>query len=214
MTTLTASWFQLLHSLHPLYILRRLHGPDCFTFSTLWTRQPTVFQHLTMLLFNSKVSWIAKIYTASMEQKSFYWPRLPVFLQAQHQNDLWAISFVLTMNICELCCHWRNIVSISGSIGSWPRMKYVQRLFKCIAHWVGNTRKRHRALPGKIRNIFGVIYIIQSSAVITWSNLSWIYSQHCTNSSRTSIRIGTHNRRPIPDLGYLFWVDWGKLPAL
>ena len=42
-----------------------------------------------------------------------------------------------------------------------------------------------------------VIWCIQSSAVITWSNLSQFYTQHSTDSSRTWIRLGTNNRNPI-----------------
>ena len=44
--------------------------------------------------------------------------------------------------------------------------------------------------------------IIQSRAVITGSNSS----QNCNCSSRASIRLGTHNRQPIPRPGEL-WAD-------
>ena len=67
--------------------------------------------------------------------------------------------------------------------------------------------------------------IIQLSAVITQSNLSGYYTKYCDQfitilnaalwySSRTWIRLETHNRHPIPRLGCLLWRYWRKLTAL
>ena len=55
--------------------------------------------------------------------------------------------------------------------------------------------------------------IVQSSAVITRSNLSW---WHCDNRSKTKIRPQTHNRHPIPRprgraMGCVLWGFWRKL---
>ena len=40
--------------------------------------------------------------------------------------------------------------------------------------------------------------LLESGTVITRSNLSWCYIQHCNDSSRTYIRFWTHKRHPIP----------------
>ena len=38
-----------------------------------------------------------------------------------------------------------------------------------------------------------------------WSNLSRFYAHHCTDSSRTWVKIETHNRHPILDLTGELW---------
>ena len=39
---------------------------------------------------------------------------------------------------------------------------------------------------------------LQSRAIIIQFNLSWCYTQHSNDSSRTYIRLETHNRHPMP----------------
>ena len=61
--------------------------------------------------------------------------------------------------------------------------------------------------------------VIQSSAVITRSNLSWYCIWHCDNNSRKWIRVSKHNRHPIPRrhgraMRCRLWGFWRKSTAL
>ena len=67
--------------------------------------------------------------------------------------------------------------------------------------------------------IFIFIFYIQSSAVITRSNLLWYCHWHCNDWGRTEIKLQTHNRHPIPHphgraMGCLLWGFERKLTAL
>ena len=48
--------------------------------------------------------------------------------------------------------------------------------------------------------------VVQSSAVVTRSNLSQFYTQHCTDSSRTQFILEKHNRHPFLGLTGEIWV--------
>ena len=55
-----------------------------------------------------------------------------------------------------------------------------------------------------------LVSVVQSGAVVTRSSLSQIYTQHCTDSSRTEFILEKHNRHQIPrpkgrDMGCLLW---------
>ena len=51
-----------------------------------------------------------------------------------------------------------------------------------------------------------LVSVIQSGAVVTRSNLSQIYTQHCTDSSRTEFRLEKHNRHQFLALTGEIWV--------
>ena len=51
-----------------------------------------------------------------------------------------------------------------------------------------------------------LVSVVQSGAVVTRSNLSQIYTQHCTDSSRTWFILEKHNRHPFLALKGEIWV--------
>ena len=56
---------------------------------------------------------------------------------------------------------------------------------------------------------------LQVSAVTTWANLSWYYTQHCNDSRRTKMIVQTHNRHSIPNPQGWTWgchYDFEKKP--
>ena len=64
-----------------------------------------------------------------------------------------------------------------------------------------------------------LVSVVQSGAVVTRSSLSQIYTQHCTDSSRTEFILEKHNRHQIPrpkgrDMGCLLWEFEKKLTVL
>ena len=60
---------------------------------------------------------------------------------------------------------------------------------------------------------------IQSSAVVTLSNMTWYCTHHCRNWGRISITGWTHKRHPIAHhnrwaIGCLMWIFWRNLTML
>ena len=51
-----------------------------------------------------------------------------------------------------------------------------------------------------------LVSVVQSGAVVTRSNLSQSYTQHCTDSSRTQFILEKHNRHPFLALTGEIWV--------
>ena len=51
-----------------------------------------------------------------------------------------------------------------------------------------------------------LVSVVQSSAAVTLSNLSQIYTQRCTDSSRTEFILEKHNRHQFLDLTGEIWV--------
>ena len=51
-----------------------------------------------------------------------------------------------------------------------------------------------------------LVSVVHSGAVVTRSNLSRIYTQHCTDSSRTQFRLKKHNMHPFLALTVDIWV--------
>ena len=65
--------------------------------------------------------------------------------------------------------------------------------------------------------ICGNVLVLQSSAIVTLSNLSRYHRRYCDDSNRTQIKLQTHNSHPIAHgraMGCVSWGFWRKLTVL
>ena len=79
------------------------------------------------------------------------------------------------------------------------RLTCPDKSLRCFLFWV--THAKQERLSICLNNHHG----LQSSVVITRSNLSRYHTQHCDYSSRTWNRLGAHNRHPYLALTGELW---------
>ena len=128
---------------------------------------------------------------------------------------------------------WKTETYLSGC--GWPWDSRSSRIWAaffdpvtCICKYSGLSTRRYNLLYHPFVNFLSVsvslqtlftYQIIQSSAVITWSDITWYWIPHSSVWGRTKIRACPHKRHPIPRshrraTGCLLWGISGKLTPL
>ena len=137
------------------------------------------------------------------------WPR------SMSTNDVTRVTWVIPILITEKRTTQRKLVRRSSRFEKMP-----QRQTSSKKRWDALRKRSHltgiglpiiylRQSNDHLRSIMG-IPILQSSAVITRSNLSRYYIRHCDNGGRKWIRFWNHKSHPIPRpngraMGHLLW---------
>ena len=64
--------------------------------------------------------------------------------------------------------------------------------------WESLLNISRRLCESQISVPISIVLLLQSSAVITWSNIAWYCTHHCRSWGKISIGGWTHQRHPIP----------------
>ena len=125
-----------------------------------------------------------------------------------HQfSDKWTFGLLTIRTNARFSDQWPYGSMTNGNISSHPIHMHALSSVE---------RSGFNGFQWNPRPLFDNTPVVQSSSVVTRSNLSRYHIWNCDNSGRKWIRVQNHNRHPIPgphgrSMGCKLWGSWEKI---